>query len=314
MRLKLSFVVGILVLAAGASRAALPVLSLEESFEAARSAVAPLRAAVKTDGDAEDRLLDLLGDNNPAVRAQAALSLRPYAADDKVTDGLMTHMQNAYEDPAVRKAAIKSLSDLAAQSEKVRDAIIEQAQNQYNADVVREIACKALYTTLFPNSASDKTRDALTELLGDQNTRPAVRAAAAWGLFPDAQENEHTQDALLDAAKDQYADGNTRMEALRSLYFAMDRRSAVPDGARAVAEDNYAPAQARAAAVLIHMRVLASGSSVLDWLQELARNQSAPAQVRTAAVQAQGGLTQDLARFFHFVRVDGLYLDPIAGE
>jgi len=191
-------------------------------------------------------------------------------------------------------------------------AVVKAQMPYLNPDIVRMIACKALYSTLFPGSAANDSRDALLSILEENNERPAVRAGAAWGLFPDAATGR-TQDALVRAAEDQWLDADARAEAIKSLYFVLDQRRAVQDSLRALADEGLTAMPARFAAVVVFHRVN-QDHGIADWLQDLAKNAS-PVQIRTAAVLAQTpGLTEELARYFHFTHLDRRYIDPLENE
>ena len=303
-----------LLLAAPAFAAALaPAPALDAGFAAVKRALQAVRPAAFSDGNTEDQLLSLLDDWDQNVRAAAAKALREYAASDpKVSARLAEIMENGTDNPLVRKEAIKSLSIAASRSDDLRRRIIAVAQQGMNPDEVREIACKALYSTLSPGSAADDSRDALLAILAENNERPAVRAGAAWGLFPDAA-TSRTQDALLAAANDQWLDAGARAEAVKSLYFVLDASPSVRDSLRSLADEGLTAFPTRFAAVVVFQRVNAD-PAVGEWLQGLARDAS-PVQIRTAAILAQTqGVTEDLARYFHFTRLGGRALDPLADE
>jgi hypothetical protein len=299
------------LLIAGPAFAAAP--ALETDFAAAKHALQAVRPTAFADGNTEDHLLALLDDWDQNVRAAAAKALRAYAPTDrKVSDRLSEIMENGNDNLFVRKEAIKSLSYAASQSNDLRRRMIAVAQERNNPDTVRMIACKALYSTLFPGSAANDSRDALIWILEENNERPAVRAGAAWGLFPDAATGR-TQDALLSAANDQWLDADARTEAVKSLYFVLDQSRAVQDSLRALAAEGFTAMPARFAAVVVFHRVNAD-HGVADWLQELAMNAS-PVQIRTAAILAQTpGLTEELARYFHFTHLNRRYIDPLENE
>jgi HEAT repeat protein len=304
------FAVIVLIAAPAIVRAA----ALEDGFSAAGRALHAVNPAAFSNGDTVDQLLQLLDDSDQNVRAQAAKALRPYAAADrKVQDRLAGIMEAGGEDLFVRKEAIKSLSIAASRSDEFRGRMIAAARETSNPDMVRSIACKALYSTLDPANPALDTRDALLALLLETNERPAVRAGAAWGLFPGAALNARTQDALLYAANDQWLDADARAEALRSLYFALDGRRTIRESVRSLADEALTPMPTRFAAVILFQRVN-QDSSVGDWLEALARHAS-PMQIRTAAVLAQTEvMTEDLARYFHFTTFEGRALDPLVNE
>ncbi|HEX4049091.1 MAG TPA: HEAT repeat domain-containing protein [Elusimicrobiota bacterium] len=288
-------------------------VELEESFAAAKHALQALRPAAFADGNVEDQLLQLLDDSDQNVRAQAAKGLRDYApSDPKVQARLAAIMEDGNDNLFVRKEAIKSLAVSASRSDDLRQRMIAVAQQAENPDMVRAIACKALYTTLAPGNPQADAREALIALLGEPNERPAVRAGAAWGLFPDAA-TARTRDALLAASNDQWLDADARAEAIRSLYFVLDRQPDVRASVRSLADETLTPMPTRFAAVIAFQRVNAD-HDVSAWLQGLARDAS-PEQIRTAAVLAQTELmTEDLARYFHFTTFDGRPLDPLVDD
>jgi len=302
------------LVAAPAFAAAAPAPALETDFAAAKRALQAQRPAAFADGEnTVDHLLGLLDDFDQNVRAAAAKALRAYApADRRVSDRLTEIMENGNDNLFVRKEAIKSLSPLAAQSNDVRRKMIAVAQERNNPDTVRMIACKSLYSTLFPGSAANDTRDALISILEESSDHPAVRAAAAWGLFPDAATGR-TQDALLHAAEDQWLNADARAEAIKSLYFVLDQRRAVEDALKSLADEGLTAMPTRFAAVLVFHRVN-QDHGIADWLQDLAKNAS-PEQIRTAAVLAQTpGLTEELARYFHYTNLNRRTLDPLENE
>ena len=309
------FLVVAALLAASSARAAVaPAPALDNDFSAAKRVLQAARPTAFADGEnTVDHLLGLLDDSDQNVRAASAKALREYAATDRrVSDRLAGIMENGNDNLFVRKEAIKSLSPLAGQSNDVRRKMIAAAQDQNNPDSVRMIACKALYSSLFPGSAANDARDALLSILEESNERPAVRAGAAWGLFPDAATGK-TQDALLHAAEDQWLDADARAEAIKSLYFVIDQRRSVEDSLRSLANEGLTAMPTRFAAVLVFHRVNTE-HGVADWLQDLAKNAS-PTQIRTAAVLAQTpGLTEELARYFHFTNLNRRSLDPLENE
>ena len=310
---RMALLAAALLAAAPAFAVVAPAPAFEADFGAAKHALQAVRPTAFADGEStEDHLLELLDDWDQNVRASAAKALRDYASDRKVSDRLAGIMENGSDNLFVRKEAIKSLSPLAAQSDDIRRRMIAVAQERNNPDTVRMIACKALYSTLFPGSAANDSRDALLSILEENNERPAVRAGAAWGLFPDAA-TARTQDALLGAANDQWLDANVRAEAIKSLYFVLDQRRSVQDSLRALADEGLTALPARFAAVVVFHRVN-QDSSVGDWLQDLAKNAS-PVQIRTAAILAQTpDLTDELAHYFHFTRIGNRSLDPLENE
>ena len=291
-----------------------PALALANGSAAAKNALQTLRPAAFTDGNTKDDLLLLLDDSDQDVRAQAAKALSPYAPSDrKVSDRLAAIMDDVNDNLFVRRESVKSLAIAASQSDDLRLRMIAAAQEKKNPDQVRSIACKALYATLLPANPFTDSRDALLDLLADSNGRPAVRAAAAWGLFPDAAQNPKTQDALLSAAGDQWLDSGARAEAIRSLYFPLGQNPAARESLRKLADEVLTPLPARYAAVVVFHRVH-TDNAVHEWLQGLAHAAS-PEQIRTAAILAQTeGMTEELARYFHVTRLDGRDLDPLADE
>ena len=298
---RLSLTVAVLIVAPALARA---------DGSAAKNALQTLRPAAFTDGNTKDDLLLLLDDSDQSVRAQAAKALSPYAPSDrKVSDKLAGIMDDVNDNLFVRREAVKSLSIAASQSDDLRLRMIAAAQEKKNPDQVRSIACKALYSTL----AATDSRDALLDLLGNSNERPAVRGAAAWGLFPDAAQNSKTQDALLAAAGDQWLDAGARVEAIRSLYFPLDQNSSARETLQSLVKEVLTALPVRYASVVVFHRVHAE-SSARDWLSELAQT-GKPDQIRTAAILAQtDGMTEELARYFHVTRLDGRSLDPLADE
>lgn len=311
---RLALLAAALLAVAPAFAAVAPAPGLDSGFSAAKRALQAARPTAFADGEnTVDHLLELLDDWDANVRAAAAKTLRDYAASDRrVSDRLAGIMENGNENVFVRKEAIKSLSPLAAQSNDIRGRMIAVAQERNNPDIVRMIACKALYSTLFPGNDAKDSREALLSILEENSERPAVRAGAAWGLFPDAATGK-TQDALLSAANDQWLDADARAEAIKSLYFVLDQRQSVRDSLRALADEGLTAMPTRFAAVVVFHRVNGE-SAVSDWLQDLAKNAS-PVQIRTAAILAQTpGLTEELARYFHCTRWGQRPLDPLENE
>ena len=286
-----------------------PILALKAGSASANNLQA-LRTSGTAQGSTKDDLLQLLDDSDQDVRAQAAKSLREYAASDQmVSNRLAAIMDDVNDNLFVRREAVKSLSIAASQSDDLRLRMIAAAQEKKNPDQVRAIACKALYSTL---TAAD-SRDALLALLADSNERPAVRGAAAWGLFPDALENPKTQEALLAAAGDQWLEAGARVEAIRSLYLPLDHNRTAQETLQSLVKEVLTPLPARYAAVVVFHRVHAE-SAFRDWLQDLSHN-GKPDQIRTAAILAQtDGMTEELAKYFHVTRLDGRLLDPLVDE
>lgn len=298
------------LLAVSASAAAVP--SLEASFGEAVHSLRAYRPGAFADGRNEDQLLQLLDDRNIEVRASAAKALRDYVQDRKVTDRLVEMMDDGWENAAVRRQAIKTLSYAADQSNEVRRALIRAATEQERGPALRAIACKALWPALEPSAGANDARKALQKIVSDGSEHPDVRAGAAWGLFPDAQRGRGTQDALLAVAKDQWAAEGLRVEALRSLYFALPERRDLEADVRALADETLTPLNVRVAAVLIH-QIQKDENPASHWLSDLAANAS-PDQVRSAAITAQADLTPEMARYFHYTSWRRRFLDPIAGE
>jgi hypothetical protein len=268
-----------------------------------------LKLAAFTDRD-EDSLIALLSDEDPAVRAQAARSLKAFALTGRRAEGaLLNVVADSWQPETVRREAVKSLS-WAAQNANTRDRLVNLARDGSQTASLRGIACKALYVSA---GVDARTAQTLRDLLRDSSEQEPVRAGAAWALFADVADRQ-TTDALRGAAADSSLStpGSARFESVRSLYLAMGDRP-VQDAVKAIAADQWSPLPLRVAAVLAHHAVNTE-SGVHPWLLEVAQDQSQPA-LRAAALQAlEDGESLDFVRYFHLTHYRGQAVDPLTNE
>lgn len=255
----------------------------------------------------EDRLLDLLDDSSPAVRAQAAKSLRHYALNSyRVESKLLNTADDSREKPEVRREAIKSLA-WAAQHYNTKSQLLSIATDRSEPEDLRSIAFKSLYVVA--NSQYD-VRSALQSALSQDSEPLAVRKGAAWTLWADSQDYSSRR-ALL-GALDSSEPMGLRVEAAKSLFVQMheyDVKNRLLDYAR----DTSTPEALREAAVLCLLQVNRD-YSVRSFLENTAQR-DANQIVRLAAVKAlDQGISLELVRYFHLSFYQGRFIDPLEDQ
>lgn len=270
-----------------------------------KTIVADLRS-VTTFSD-EDRLLDLLDDSSPAVRAQAAKSLRHYALNSyRVESKLLDTAGDSREKPEVRREAIKSLA-WAAQHYNTKSRILSIATDRSEPEDVRSIAFKSLYVVA---ASQYDVRSALQSALSSDGEPLAVRQGAAWTLWADS--GDYSSRRALLGALDSSEPLGLRVEAAKSLFGQMneyDVKSRVWDYAR----DTRTPEDLREAAVLC-LLLINRDYSVRSFLEDTARR-DANQKVRLAAVKAlDQGISLELVRYFHLSHYLGKFIDPLEDQ
>jgi predicted Zn-ribbon and HTH transcriptional regulator len=255
----------------------------------------------------EDTLLDMLRDNDVAVRRQAVKALKPYVSMRNSTrDRVRDVLKNSSEDMSVRREAAKTLSVVSGYRE-VYEELLDIAKRNSDAGL-RAISYKALYWT------ASQRRDVRDELLdaAKRESNKTVRLAAIWALFAATNDNV-VQDDLKDIAR-RDSDADVRVEALKSLYNAMgypDVRNLAFDLARNTGTEKAV----RKAAILMHANRVDNNQK--DLLQDIAQRDS-DSSMRAAAILALGGpRSEEVQVYFHQIRRDargGLSYDPIDGE
>lgn len=301
MKLVLSLV---LFGALGAEAAVSP--DLDAAAAAARNIVLKDgRPVVLASTQEREMLVALLRDPDASVRRTALRSLRAYVGQTLSTrDAVLRVFMNASEEVSVRKEAAKTLSLVSGYSE-VYERLLLAAERGTDPEL-RAVAAKALYQQAAARLAVADRLERL--MLADAD--PAVRAAAAWGLFA-ASGNSGTRSALVRAAG-RDAVVAVRVEALKSLYGAMGHTDVRYDAVR-LALDAKAPAELRKPAIL--MLSWRGDYQTRQALERLVRYERDP-ELRAAAVQAMNPDDEALARYFHLVRrtQTGAVIDPLENE
>jgi len=283
--------------------------SSDASFAASAAAVsAQMNAGFRTASwNEEDTLLDLLRDQDPAVRLQAVRSLKAWVAQRTSTrDKVLDIFRNRNEDLAVRREAAKTLSVVSTYP-IVYGALLDEARRGSDASL-RAISYKSLY---WMAAQRPDVRDALLDA-ARRETDPVVRSAAIWGLFAASQDNR-VQDVLKDIAR-RGTDLEARVEALKSLYGGMGYPD-VRDLAFDLARDATTPSAVRRAAILMHAARVQSSQKNL--LETIAKHDRDPV-MRAAAITALGNpRSEQIQGFFHLIRRDHngvLVADPLDAE
>ncbi|MBI5246105.1 MAG: HEAT repeat domain-containing protein [Elusimicrobia bacterium] len=255
----------------------------------------------------EDTLLDMLRDNDVAVRRQAVRALKPYVYQRSSTrDRVLEIFKKSSEDLSVRREAAKTLSGVSGYRD-VYEELLDQAKRGTDAGL-RAISYKALYWTA---SQRSDVRDELLDAARRESDK-TVRLGAIWALFAASVDNR-VQDVLKDIAR-RDMDEDARVESLKSLYNAMGY-SDVRDLAYDLARNSSTAAPVRKAAILMHAN--RTNNNQRDLLQDIA-NRDSDSAMRSAAVLALGGpRSEEIQNYFHQIRRDargGLAYDPIDGE
>lgn len=258
--------------------------------------------------NAQDELLELLDDRDPAVRAQAAKALKHYVVtDSRVQRKLLELLDRRGEPDLVRREALKSLS-WAAQNYDVQQALLETARSrdwQVSVDL-RAVAFKSLYAV----ARNYQIAEALTQTLEDDRAPLQVRMGAAWALFAAAVDHAPKQ-ALLEAARDKRETEFLRLEALKSLAGQLADYQ-VKEAVLALAKDSSERLWLREAAIL-SLVMVNQDYQAKSYLDEAVRSEPNPV-LRQAAIKAMGGLTMELARYFHLAWYNGRFIDPLEDQ
>ena len=255
----------------------------------------------------EDNLLDLMGDSEPAVRAQAAKSLRTYVLTSyRVENRLLDAAGDRNEKPEVRREAIKSLA-WAAQHYNTKSRILAIAGSSSEAEDLRQIAYKSLYAVV---SLEYSVRSALQSALGRSSEPLAVRRAAAWTLWADGADYS-SRNALLSALETSEPEA-LRVEAAKSLFGQMSEYS-VKNKVWDIARDAGESEAVREAAVLC-LLLINQDYAVKSFLESTARSDRNPV-IRVAAVKAlQPAISAELAGYFHLAYHLGRSIDPLENQ
>lgn len=268
---------------------------------------APAAARFTTSSSDEDQLIRLLDDSDPAIRAEAARSLRNYALNSyRAENALIQVVENAREQEGVRREAVKSLA-WAAQHHNTKAVLQRLAENDGEAETLRAVAAKSLYVV----SNDFSVRASLVKLMEDSREKAAVREGAAWGLMNAAANEWSVRTALTRIAEDSRQDAGLRVEAIKTLYGTLgnwESRNAV----ERLARDSGTPEAVRETAVLC-LHAANHEWTVKSFLEDLSR--SGPAKMRVAAVKAmQAGPSYELARYFHLSHYLGRFIDPLQDQ
>lgn len=282
--------------------------SFAESIRTPVAALVPALANFKASFSDEDKLIDLLGDPNAAVRAQAAKSLRHYApTSHRAESKLLDAAGDSGEEGAVRREAIKSLA-WAAQHYGTKGKLLDIAKDSRETDDIRSIAFKSLYVVA-PREYD--VRSALQSALTGAREPLAVRRGAAWALFSDAGDYSTRRD-LLESARDSQADDGLRIEAVKSLFGQMQQYE-IKNAVKDIARDSTQKEALREAAILAHV-LINRDYDVRSFLEDTARSSSS-VLLRTAAVKAlDASLSLELVRYFHLSFYNGRFIDPLEDQ
>lgn len=256
-------------------------------------------------GDPQDRLLELLDDANPVVRAEAAKALRHYAQTDyDVQRRLIAVASSRAEVEGVRREAVKSLA-WAAQSGDAERTLLRLAEDSAELDGLRAIALKSLYVAAGRDHEARRTLLAALERGGKD-----LREAAAWSLAW-ATADWNAKRELVSVASSRSEPESLRIEAFKSLIHAMSDWE-VQRLVRQTAEDKTAPVALRETAIL-ELITINQDWQVKNFLEDTSRR-GGDARLRTAAIKAMGGWTLELARFFHLSQFRGNFIDPLEDQ
>ncbi len=279
-----------------------------EILRAPARALVPALGKVPASFADEDKLIDLLGDASPAVRAAAAKSLRHYALTSyRAESKLLDTLQNSREEDSVRREAVKALA-WAAQHYGTKSKILSLAKDATQSDDLRAVAFKSLWVVA--NREYD-VRSALQDALRGAREPLAVRKGAAWALFADAQDYGSRRD-LLETARDPGADASLRVEAVKSLFGQMSQYE-IKNAVKDLARDSTEKEALREAAVLCHI-LLNHEYDTRSFLEDLARSASSDV-LRTAAVKAlDQSISLELAGYFHLAFYNGRAIDPLENQ
>ena len=255
----------------------------------------------------EDQLINLLSDSDPAVRAQAARSLKNFALSSyRAESALLDAVESSREVEAVKREAIKSLA-WAAQHSNTKDKLVSVALDSRQTATLRAIALKSLYVVANQYDVKDK----LEEVLAASREDLVVRFAAAWGLWGAALNDSHAREQLLSLAKNDREDAGLRVEAVKSLYSGMSDWN-VKDGVWALSKDERLEAPLREAATLC-LHAISNDWSVRGYLEDASKNSRSSA-VKLAAIKALGGPSLELTRYFHVSYYLGRFIDPLEDQ
>ncbi|MBI4386119.1 MAG: HEAT repeat domain-containing protein [Elusimicrobia bacterium] len=307
MRLVLPLAIAVLLTGPAAAQS---LLDFQRALQSIHKAVWEVkqerrRAQAKTDSRQEE-LLRLLDDGDPSVRAEAAKALKNHLGDPQVQKRLLEVLDRYGELDRVRREIIKSLS-AASPYYSVQDRLVAAANSPSESSDIRSVALKSL----FPVAVRYDIRERVLIPALEDGGRPLIeRRAAAWALFANAADIA-TQQALLRVARNAREPDAFRVEAIKSLALGMPYW-AVQDPIFAIARDSGEPASVREPAILC-FAMIGLTPEQLRFLRELARNESDSA-LRQAAIKSLGGLTVELARYFHFAYYGDKFLDPLEDQ
>ncbi len=247
----------------------------------------------------------LLDDPDAALRARAAKALRRYITwDERVPRKLLEVLDRAGEPDSVRRDALKSLAW--AERDSVITRLIATAISPHNSIDIRSLAHKALSLS----AHSPAVVDILLATLHDSRADPEVREAAAWGLGG-AVDRDAAVSALQETARMSWEPLPLRVEALKSLAGALSYETS-RTVVLSVAQDPAEPASLREVAIL-SLVMIPSDYRARRILEDAARGDPDPL-LRQAAIRAMGGLTLELARYFHFFSFLGTPIDILEDQ
>lgn len=253
----------------------------------------------------EKPLIALLRDQDPRVRAAALRYARsmPIIQNRAVREQIAA-MAEGETDLGVRLEAVKTLHWASQYLEEQR-RLLSLAHTDREPRV-RAMALKALHTAAKNNSMV--WREVLDLARGEADVE--VRKAAVWALFESGMQPD-VRRALLGMAWDGGLDAGLRVEAVKSLFGGMGHSEAFRDMVRLAKDDEQAK-PVRLAGILVLSG--AQGSDISRTIEGLLRHPDP--DVRAAALEAGGGMTEELRRFFHLgYRLDDrTFVSPIEEE
>lgn len=257
--------------------------------------------------DQAQELMALLDDERPAVRARAAKSLSVYAGtNSRVERKLLEVLDRGWEVKEVKRETIKSLS-WAAQNGSSRNALLRIATDDGQDEDLRQISFKSLYVAV---QQSYEVRNALVRALGDSRETLAVRKAAAWALWSNVRDHDSRR-ALSAVATESREEPGLRAEAVKSLFSAMNEYGVKSEIER-MATNRSLEDDLREPAILC-LLLVNNDWGIQRLLKDIASNDPSP-RASAAAATALGGLTLELARYFHLSWYRGHFIDPLENQ
>lgn len=253
----------------------------------------------------QDReVVALLRDQDPQVRVAALKYARsmPLIQDVDVRRevGAMASNERVLD---VRLEAVRTLYWVAQYNDFQRQ-LFDLARHDAQPRV-RAMAYKALHSAAAHSSSV--WRYMLYAARNEKNLE--VQQAVAWSLFECSGQPDVRRE-LERTAWNAGLDAGLRLEAVKSLYGAMVY-SEISRGMIRLAYDVGQPKDLRLAAILALSAV--TGSEVSRAIEGLLRDPDPG--IRAAAVQAAGGLSEELRRFFHLgYKLNDRYVSPIENE